>query len=129
GRGIIMGEKTFGKGSVQTILPMNNNAALKLTTARYYTPNGRSIQASGVIPDIVIDKVKISMIEEAFDHRVKESDLRGHVANGQEEAPVTEGDEELEKDTSEEEELPLSSRDYSLYEALNVLKGLVIIKN
>ena len=129
GRGIIMGEKTFGKGSVQTILPMNNNAALKLTTARYYTPNGRSIQASGVIPDIVIDKVKISMIEEAFDHRVKESDLRGHLANGQEEAPVTEGDEELEKDTSEEEELPLSSRDYSLYEALNVLKGLVIIKN
>ena len=129
GRGIIMGEKTFGKGSVQTILPMNNNAALKLTTARYYTPNGRSIQASGVIPDIVIDKVKISRIEEAFDHRVKESDLKGHLPNGQEEAPVTEGDEELEKDASEEEVLPLSSRDYELYEALNVLKGLVIIKN
>ena len=129
GRGIIMGEKTFGKGSVQTVLPMNNNAALKLTTARYYTPNGRSIQASGVIPDIIIDKVKISKIEEAFDHRVKESDLRGHLANGQEEAPVTEGDEELEKDASEEGALPLSSRDYELYEALNVLKGLVIIKN
>jgi carboxyl-terminal processing protease len=128
GRGIIMGEKTFGKGSVQTILPMNNNAALKLTTARYYTPNGRSIQASGVIPDIIIDKVKISKIEEAFDHRVKESDLRGHLANGRE-APVTEGDEELEKEVSEVEVLPLSSRDYELYEALNVLKGLVIIKN
>ena len=128
GRGIIMGEKTFGKGSVQTILPMNNNAALKLTTARYYTPNGRSIQASGITPDIIIDKVKISMIEEAFGTSVKEADLIGHLDNGQAEAPVTEGDEELKKDISEEETVPLSSRDYELYEALNVLKGLAIIK-
>ncbi len=128
GRGIIMGEKTFGKGSVQTILPMNNNAALKLTTARYYTPNGRSIQASGITPDIIIDKVKISKIEEAFGTSVKEADLIGHLDNGQEEAPVTEGDEELKKDISEEETVPLSSRDYELYEALNVLKGLAIIK-
>jgi len=128
GRGIIMGEKTFGKGSVQTILPMNNNAALKLTTARYYTPNGRSIQASGITPDIIIDKVKISKIEEAFGTSVKEADLIGHLDNGQAEAPVTEGDEELKKDISEEETVPLSSRDYELYEALNVLKGLAIIK-
>ena len=129
GRGIIMGEKTFGKGSVQTILPMNNNAALKLTTARYYTPNGRSIQASGITPDIIIDKVKISKIEEAFGTSVKEADLIGHLDNGQEEAPVTDGDnEELKKDISEEETVPLSSRDYELYEALNVLKGLAIIK-
>lgn len=129
GRGIIMGEKTFGKGSVQTVLPMNNNAALKLTTARYYTPNGRSIQASGVVPDIVIDKVKISQIENTFDARVKESDLRGHLDNGLEEAPVTEGDKELENDMAEEDDaLPLSSGDYELYEALNVLKGLAIIK-
>jgi carboxyl-terminal processing protease len=128
-RGIIMGEKTFGKGSVQTVLPMNNNAALKLTTARYYTPNGRSIQVSGVIPDIIIDKVKISLIENAIDMRVQEADLKGHLENGLEEAPVTEGDEELIKDEPEEEDtLPLSSRDYSLYEALNVLKGLAIIK-
>jgi carboxyl-terminal processing protease len=128
GRGIIMGEKTFGKGSVQTVLPMNNNAALKLTTARYYTPNGRSIQASGVVPDIIIDKVKVSRIEDAFDTRVKESDLRGHLENGLEETPITEGDKELKQDASEEEDLPLSSGDYELYEALNVLKGLAIIK-
>ena len=128
GRGIIMGEKTFGKGSVQTVLPMNNNAALKLTTARYYTPNGRSIQASGIIPDIIIDKVKISRIEETFGASVKEADLIGHLDNGQEEAPVTEGDEELKKDISEEETVPLSSRDYELYEALNVLKGLAILR-
>ena len=128
GRGIIMGEKTFGKGSVQTILPMNNNAALKLTTARYYTPNGRSIQASGITPDIIIEKVKISKIEEAFDVRVKEADLRGHLENGQEEAPLPEEDEELKKDIPEEETVLLASRDYELYEALNVLKGLAIIK-
>lgn len=128
GRGIIMGEKTFGKGSVQTVLPMNNNAALKLTTARYYTPNGRSIQASGITPDIIIDKVKISRIEETFSASVKEADLIGHLDNGQEEAPVNEGDEELKKDTSEEETVPLSSRDYELYEALNVLKGLAILR-
>ena len=128
GRGIIMGEKTFGKGSVQTVLPMNNNAALKLTTARYYTPNGRSIQASGITPDIIIDKVKVSKIEEAHGVSVKEADLIGHLANGQEEAPVTAGDKELKEDTSKEEVLPLSSRDYELYEALNVLKGLAIIR-
>jgi len=128
GRGIIMGEKTFGKGSVQTILPMNNNAALKLTTARYYTPNGRSIQASGITPDIIIDKVKISKIEEAFSTRVKEANLEGHLENDREETPVIERDEELEEDTSKEEALPLSSRDYELYEALNVLKGLAIIR-
>ncbi len=128
GRGVIMGEKTFGKGSVQTILPMNNNAALKLTTARYYTPNGRSIQASGITPDIIIDKVKISRIEETFNARVKEVNLEGHLENDQEEAPVIERDEELEEDTSKEEALPLSSRDYELYEALNVLKGLAIIR-
>ena len=128
GRGIIMGEKTFGKGSVQTVLPMNNNAALKLTTARYYTPNGRSIQASGITPDIIIDKVKISRIEETFSASVKEADLIGHLDNGQEEAPVTEGNEELKKDISEEETVPLSSRDYELYEALNVLKGLAILR-
>ena len=108
---------------------MNNNAALKLTTARYYTPNGRSIQVLGVVPDIIIDKVKISLIENAIDMRVKEADLMGHLENGLEEAPVTEGDEELEKDKPEEEDAaPLSSTDYSLYEALNVLKGLAIIK-
>jgi len=129
GRGIIMGEKTFGMVSVQTVLPMTNNAALKLTTARYYTPNGRSIQASGVVPDIIIDKVKISLIENAIDMRVKEADLMGHLENGLEEAPLTDGDKELKKDaTGKDRTVPLSSTDYSLYEALNVLKGLAIIK-
>lgn len=132
GRGIIMGEKTFGKGSVQTILPMGNDVALKLTTARYYTPNGRSIQASGIIPDIIIDKVKISKIEDDFDGHLRESNLQGHLNNDLEETTNTE-DMGLKNDTSEntakkEDTLPLSLRDYELYEALNVLKGLAIIK-
>ena len=102
-RAIIMGEKTFGKGSVQTILPMTNDSALKLTTARYYTPSGRSIQAHGITPDITIDKVKVQAVESEMS-AVKEADLSRH----------------LEKD------ITLAKSDYALYEALNVLKGLVI---
>jgi carboxyl-terminal processing protease len=125
-RAIIMGEKTFGKGSVQTILPLENEAALKLTTARYYTPSGRSIQASGIIPDIVIDKVKIEMLEDNG-NRIKEANLAGHLENdtSQAEGPISKDDEELEKQKSES---PLAKKDYALYQAVNVLKGLVILK-
>jgi carboxyl-terminal processing protease len=128
-RAVIMGEKTFGKGSVQTILPMTNDAAIKLTTARYYTPNGRSIQASGITPDIVIDKVKLAKTEDEFDGIVKEADLSGHLENHQDNGdPATEKTEEGEEEVvdSGEEDLPLSSTDYELYEALNVLKGLAL---
>ena len=124
-RAIIMGEKTFGKGSVQTILPMSNEAAVKLTTALYYTPSGRSIQASGITPDILIDKVTVAKAE-ADESIVKEENLSRHLQNGQDdEPPVTEGDEELQG--QEEETVALSVSDYELYEALNVLKGLAIL--
>ena len=124
-RAIIMGEKTFGKGSVQTILPMSNEAAVKLTTALYYTPSGRSIQASGITPDIVIDKVTVAKAE-ADESIVKEENLSRHLLNGQDdEPPVTEGDEELQGQA--EETVALSVSDYELYEALNVLKGLAIL--
>ncbi len=126
-RAIIMGEKTFGKGSVQTILPMSNEAAVKLTTARYYTPKGRSIQALGITPDIVIDKVKLAKIEDEFIGIVKEADLSGHLENGQND-PDAFSEEEENIDESEEEAMPLSTTDYELYEALNVLKGLAILK-
>jgi len=126
-RAIIMGEQTFGKGSVQTILPMSNETAVKLTTARYYTPKGRSIQASGITPDIVIDKVKLAKIEDEFIGIVKEADLSGHLENGQND-PDAVSEEEENLDESEEEAMPLSTTDYELYEALNVLKGLAILK-
>ena len=81
-RAIIMGEKSFGKGSVQTILPTNGTAAIKLTTARYYTPSGRSIQAEGIKPDIVLAKVKLESLKATGFTPVKESDLSHHLGNG-----------------------------------------------
>ncbi len=123
-RAIIMGEKTFGKGSVQTILPLETESALKLTTARYYTPSGRSIQASGIIPDIIIDKVRVEKLDTP-DNSIKESNLARHLENDTTSAAdISEGDPELEKQKSE---TPLAKRDYALYEALNVLKGLLIL--
>ncbi len=131
-RAVIVGEKTFGKGSVQTILPMTNNSALKLTTARYYTPSGNSIQATGIIPDIIFDKIKVTKAEDDSSTRVKEADLSRHLENdngedggeqtdtGPESAP---GDEGTDKSTQSE---TLATSDYGLYEALNILKGLAI---
>src|SRR5437660_7468903 len=79
-RAIVIGTQTFGKGSVQTIMPLGNNTAIKLTTARYYTPNGRSIQALGITPDV--------MVEDPSDTatRVREADLQRHLENGKAEA-------------------------------------------
>ena len=77
-RGVIMGAKTFGKGSVQTILPLPNEAAIKITTARYYTPSGRSIQAKGIDPDIVVEPAKVETQDDTGKH---EADLRGALAN------------------------------------------------
>ncbi len=78
-RAVIVGQQTFGKGSVQTILPMADEAAVKLTTARYFTPSGRSIQASGITPDIIIDKLTVERVEEDGNGIVKEADLSGHI--------------------------------------------------
>lgn len=123
-RAVIMGSKTFGKGSVQTILPMNGGAALKLTTARYYTPSGRTIQAQGIEPDIQLKNIEIASIEGDDDLRLKEADLAGHLANDNGE------DSESQKSSKPEsaQEEPLVKKDYAVYEALNLLKGLNIIK-
>ncbi|HEC19378.1 MAG TPA: S41 family peptidase, partial [Gammaproteobacteria bacterium] len=124
-RAVIMGSRTFGKGSVQTILPLNEKTALKLTTARYYTPSGRSIQAEGITPDIVLAPVKVTKLE-GFGERVKEADLSGHLDNGN-----TKGkNKDNKKNTKGEdiEELTLAQKDYQLFEALNVLKGMRILR-
>ncbi|HAC34929.1 MAG TPA: peptidase S41 [Gammaproteobacteria bacterium] len=113
GRAIIMGSKTFGKGSVQTVLPMKNNAALKLTTARYYTPNGHSIQARGIIPDIELENIRVTEVKPEFE-AVAERDLTGHLENEN-------GDSK--KEGSEQ----LATRDFALYEALNLLKAVNIL--
>ena len=126
GRAVIMGNKTFGKGSVQTILPIANNAALKLTTARYYTPSGRSIQAEGIIPDIPLENVKITTAEPSDFSPIKESDLSGHLENGDKDGDE-DGDEDNESADKETKET-IADKDYQLYEALNLLKGLDILQ-
>jgi carboxyl-terminal processing protease len=111
GRGIIVGRRTFGKGSVQTVLPLHGERALKLTTARYYTPDGRSIQAEGIEPDIRAD---VASVELAGDKRnLREADLPGHLAND-----TDNGRRGKAGDNG------LVSRDYPLYEALSILKGI-----
>jgi carboxyl-terminal processing protease len=76
----VIGTQTFGKGSVQTIMPLGNNTAIKLTTARYYTPSGRSIQAKGITPDVIVEEPGASQLS-----RVREADLTRHLGNSQEE--------------------------------------------
>jgi len=138
-RAIIMGRPTFGKGSVQTIVPIDDSTALKLTTARYYTPSGRSIQAQGIEPDIELTSGELNVVEEPGIEPVKEANLRRHLddADGEEadadtSADGTSGDGEEGSERSKEEgkeqaKRPLAVEDYQLGEALNVLKGLNIL--
>ncbi len=129
-RAIIMGEKSFGKGSVQTILPTNGTAAIKLTTARYYTPSGRSIQAEGIIPDVVLAKVKLESLKASAFTPVKESDLSHHLGNGngKDKNKEKEKVKNKSKNIEEEDVKSLDIRDYALHEALTLLKGLSILK-
>ncbi len=115
-RAIIMGVNTFGKGSVQTILPLNNEKAIKLTTALYYTPNGRSIQAEGIVPDIWVDRSTITP-EKQNQFSIKEKDLPGHLLNGEHSKTVP----------AEVYEMDLATSDYQLHEALILLKGINIL--
>jgi carboxyl-terminal processing protease len=125
GRAVIMGEQTFGKGSVQTILPMANGTAVKLTTARYYTPNGRSIQAAGINPDIKLQRYQVSLAEDAASRLVKEADLSRHLENGD----IQEKTQSDLFNTGEKKEgIPLAQSDYQLYEDLNLLKGLTLLQ-
>ncbi len=120
-RAVIMGNQSFGKGSVQTVIPVSRTTAVKMTTARYYTPSGRSIQAEGITPDIELDRVKVEATKKAPIKPLKEADLAGHLSTGKE------GDNS-EQPASDPQEEPLSIRDYPLYEALNLLKGLQIFQ-
>lgn len=113
-RAVIMGTQSFGKGSVQTILPISESRAVKLTTARYFTPNGRSIQAEGIKPDILVERARVETFSE--DGRISERDLAGHLDNGDDEEAAA---DEFDRD--------LISRDNQLYEALTLLKGINIL--
>lgn len=114
-RAIILGTQSFGKGSVQTILPISNGAALKLTTARYYTPSGRSIQASGIKPDIIAEEAKVTLREKRS--TIKEADLARHLSNNGKKSK-----------NSNKSKSKAAREDYQLQEALNLLKGINILK-
>ncbi|MCZ6487672.1 MAG: S41 family peptidase [Gammaproteobacteria bacterium] len=118
-RAIIMGTKSFGKGSVQTIQELRNGSAVKLTTARYFTPSGRSIQATGIVPDIKLSTLKITSNGEKERASISESDLKGRLSN-----PNGETDA---KSEDENESDKLAETDFQLFEALNLLKGLHIL--
>jgi carboxyl-terminal processing protease len=142
-RAVVMGTTSFGKGSVQTVLPLPGNTAIKLTTARYFTPSGRSIQAKGIVPDIVVEE----SANGTSSARLREADLENHLENnkdsGKEAAPAAKPQSKSPtskpkstapgKDEEEASEPPLrelaSKKDYQLNQALNLLKGLQIMQS
>lgn len=135
-RAVVLGTQSFGKGSVQTILPLNNNTAIKLTTARYFTPNGRSIQAKGIEPDIKVEDTAGGDLGP----RIREADLERHLDNPEGGAapkakpePQSKADKKDAKPKAEDEEgkPPFEiggKNDYQLSQAVNLLKGLQIIQ-
>ncbi len=120
-----MGTQRFGKGSVQNVMALDEKYGLKLTTARYYTPNGRSIQAQGIEPDIEVNRAKLS--EEKTKAFYRESDLAGHLSNGNQD-----DNDEASKDNNEDAETTrqqaMLEKDFQLQEALSLLKALDILK-
>ncbi|MCB1787022.1 MAG: S41 family peptidase [Chromatiaceae bacterium] len=123
-RAVIMGQQTFGKGSVQTIVPVNERTAVKLTTARYFTPNGRSIQAEGIVPDITLENVRLTKGEERT--MIKEADLARHLVNPGENGNGQDNGKSDKKAAADKD--GEDATDYALTEALNLLKGLVILR-
>jgi carboxyl-terminal processing protease len=138
-RGTLMGSQTFGKGSVQTVRQLGPDTALKITTARYYTPNGRAIQAKGIVPDVMLDETENGNLFAAL--RTREADLQKHLSNGkgkedekldpEREKAREEAMKKLEEDAKKplaERRLPEfgSDKDFQLQQALNQLKGLPV---
>ncbi|KZV15232.1 hypothetical protein F511_28639 [Dorcoceras hygrometricum] len=119
-RALLMGQRTFGKGVVQTVLPLDADHAVKITTARYYTPNGTSIQAEGIRPDIPLADLSVRKADEAPELISSEADLPNHLAN---ENAGTGGN--IDNDGSAAE-AKLATSDYALAQALNVLKGMAL---
>ncbi len=117
-RAVIMGTRSFGKGSVQTILPMPGNVALRLTTARYYTPSGKSIQEVGIVPDIIVPQARVESIE--AETRRSEASLSGALRNEDEGISEEEKDANSRRDEAEQ----LAVDDYQLSRALDMIRGI-----
>ena len=117
-RAVIMGTNSFGKGSVQTVLPLSESRAVKLTTALYFTPNGRSIQAEGIVPDVKVERAKVTAYDSS--RRISEADLSRHLDNAN-------GGKSTKDNASQISSDGLLSTDNQLYEALTLLKGLNVL--
>jgi carboxyl-terminal processing protease len=137
-RATLMGSQTLGKGSVQTVRQLGPDTALKITTARYYTPNGRSIQATGIVPDVMVDETENGSPFAVL--RTREADLEKHLGNGKEaeikdaerekarEAAMTRLEEESKKPVAERRPPEFGSdKDFQLNQALNQLKGQTVL--
>lgn len=126
-RAVVMGSKSFGKGSVQTIQELRSGGAVKITTARYFTPNGRSIQGEGITPDIALDRYKVSEGEDIASLRIKESDLNHTISNPtKSQEAIKKAEDESKKDADKNPSVKASD-DFQLYEALLLLKGLNVL--
>lgn len=117
GRALIMGTRSFGKGSVQSIIQVANDRAIKLTTALYYTPSGRSIQAEGITPDIPVERVKVTAVQPRAG--ISEAELSGHLAQP---------DKNKTEKGSDSPSTELQNTDSQLYEAITMLRGLTLLK-
>ncbi len=118
-RALIVGTQSFGKGSVQTVLPLSQERAIKITTARYFTPNGRSIQAQGIEPDIQIKRAQMQPFSQ--DGEITEADLHGHLSSEDGEESTSRSRKKTNGETS------LAESDNQLFEALNLLKGIYLM--
>lgn len=140
-RAVIMGTNSFGKGSVQTVLPLDANSGVKLTTALYYTPSGRSIQAKGIKPDVYVELMDVKKLNQDQEDimssmSIKEADLENHFSNSTATNAnkatgtnnVTATDDNAANEATNKDQQPLAVTDYQLYEALNLLKGLNVVK-
>ena len=124
-RALIAGRKSFGKGSVQTLMPLNNGGAIKLTTARYFTPSGRSIQNEGITPDVKIERVKLEKVK-ASGLDVKEKDLTGHLSHIDDKPVKAKQTQQQKADAKAREML---KKDYELHEAYNLVKGMIFVQH
>jgi carboxyl-terminal processing protease len=129
-RAVVVGTKSFGKGSVQTVMPLRGDGAMRLTTARYYTPSGRSIQNLGVSPDIVVQQPRASVVEDEDENTPRtrsEADLRGSLSNDS----LSEDEiRQIEEDNAKAEEAAkLRDEDYQLAYAIDILKGLSALES
>lgn len=116
-RAVVLGTESFGKGSVQSVMPLDDTTGIKLTTALYYTPGGRSIQAEGIAPDVTVQRGRLELEKGGFE--IREANLRGHLQNARGES---------EQDKAALPDSPVAADDYQLGEALNLLRGINVFQ-